>query len=411
MAGPETRGAPDHLPVVAVLALAALLRLGAVIAIPAPLVSDYLGYWQIANDFAAGIGLLHPAPSATAMPSVGYPLMLAAAFRLAGASIATVKGANLLLGVLGVWLTILAATRLAGSRPAGLLAGLMLAGYVEAIAYTAYPAKENLMIPLVMAQLALVADSRRQARPDAAALGFGVLGGLLGMVGNAAFSFVPGLLALAWAPLGGRRAMLRFGAIALLAGAVTTAPLMTRNLMLFGAYALNNNGGVNLFVGNNPTNATPYYQDPHETEYGQSWNTVRDEMGEQRFDAMLRQKAMRYILDNPGRTAVLALRKALAFWEPPTHEGHTADGAAERLMRLAWLGEYLLLCLLCLPTLAGLLRRERAAIGLWLMLAGYTGIHMVFYVIYRYRLPVMPIVAIGAAMTLARLLAAWRPAR
>ncbi len=33
---------------------------------------------------------------------------------------------------------------------------------------------------------------------------------------------------------------------------------------------------------------------------------------------------------------------------------------------------------------------------------------MVFYVIYRYRLPVMPLVAIGAAITLARLLAAWR---
>ncbi len=137
------------------------------------------------------------------------------------------------------------------------------------------------------------------------------------MVGNAAFSFFPGLLFLAWAPLGGWRGTTRFAAIALAAGLVTTAPLMTRNLMLFGAYALNNNGGVNLFVGNNPTNDTPYYQDPHESAFGQTWNTVREELGEQRFDAMLRQKAVRYILDNPGRTIPLALRKAVAFGEPP----------------------------------------------------------------------------------------------
>ncbi len=83
----------------------------------------------------------------------------------------------------------------------------------------------------------------------------------------------------------------------------------------------------------------------------------------------------------------LALRKGILFWNPPTHAGKYEEGLVTRLVRAGWLIEYLAIGALFLAaTPIGLRDHRRAFAFLWLLIGSYTAEHMVFYVIYRYRL-------------------------
>jgi hypothetical protein len=268
-------------------------------------------------------------------------------------------------------------------------------------------AKENVMNLLVVTQLALaVAPVGRRWWVNAAA--FGLLTGAMAMVGNAGLSLLPGLvLLLAWR-LGSVRATLRYLAVTAIVAGIAVAPLLWRNQQLFGAATLNNNGGFNLYIGNHP-GATPFFRSIMDTPLGPEWHDLRARLGERGVDVMLRDLAIRYIIDNPLATAELALRKGLAFWAPPSHAGQAGQGSAsERIVRLAWLVEF---CALGLLFFAALLRRGslRPFAALCVLAAGYTAVHMVFYVIYRYRLPIMPVLCIGAAAGVQALLARIGP--
>lgn len=392
-----------------ILALAALLRLGAVAVIASPLESDYLTYWQVAISLHEGRGITFDGRP-TAHPSLGYPLFLWGVFALLGPTIAAAKAANVVLGVAAIGLFYSGARRLFGRPFAAAAAAALLAGYPEAIAYTAYLAKENLMIFLLAAQFALV------SLPQASRLGilnpilFGIATGAMAMAGNAALSLLPGLLYAAFLMRRRLRPVAGYAGIAAVAAMLTVTPLLVRNHQAFGAYILNNNGGFNLYIGNNPR-ATPYFQNISDTPIGDRWHALLDQLGERGVDVMLRDLAVEHMMQNPSATLELAARKAIAFWWPPVHAGRTVENAIERAVRLAWLVSF---CGLVALFLLGATRIRafgpRLAV-LWLMLLGYTAVHTLFYVVYRYRLPIMPILCIGAGLGLQWLVSrlGWLP--
>ena len=75
-------------------------------------------------------------------------------------------------------------------------------------------------------------------------------------------------------------------------------------------------------------------------------------------------------------------------------------------MRLLWAIHFLLLLAAAIGTLLMPRLRNRQVALLWLALACYTGVHMVFYVIFRYREPIMPLLAVMAGLVLESLVAA-----
>ena len=116
--------------------------------------------------------------------------------------------------------------------------------------------------------------------------------------------------------------------------------------------------------------------------------------------------AVQYIETHPGRTLTLALRKGVLFWNPPTHAGKYREGLVTRLVRAGWLVEYLAIGVLFLAATPRALRDyRRPFVFLWLLVGFYTAEHMVFYVIYRYRLPIMPVLCMGAGVSGSMLLA------
>ena len=75
--------------------------------------------------------------------------------------------------------------------------------------------------------------------------------GNVGMVGNAAVILLPALAVQVYFMSGTLREAARYLAVAAVVTIIVIAPLAIRNHQVFGAYVLNNGGGVNLYLGNN----------------------------------------------------------------------------------------------------------------------------------------------------------------
>ncbi len=386
------------------LLAAALLRLGAVLALKVQPVSDYASYQAMALNLLQGRGLVDDMGN-LAFYNAGYPLLvLAPAFALSGGSLFAAQLANVLLGVLSVGLVHGLARQAGAGAGARLLAAALWAVYLPSAVYGVYLAKENLMTPLMLGLMwcTLHAAQAPAARPRLFALA-GLLIGLIALCGNAGLALLAAApVALLLAPMGwpqrGSAAVLT-----LLVAALVVAPWMLRNQQRLGAPVLNTNGGFNLYLGNNPA-ADGMFVSIADTPRGPSWHALRAQ-GEVQAAEVLKQEALAWIRAHPQRFAELGARKLLAFWTPPLHAGQGQASAAETLLRRLWLLQFVVLVAAAL--IGAVLYRHRGAGLLWLGLVSYSAVHMLFYVIYRYREPVMPLLAVLAALGAQALWRRW----
>lgn len=180
--------------------------------------------------------------------------------------------------------------------------------------------------------------------------------------------------------------------------AAVSAPWMIRNASVIGSPVMNTNGGFNLYLGNNPA-ATGYFVSIADTPRGPTWEDLR-KTGEVQASETLKQEAITWIKDHPVDFLTLAVKKAVYFWTPPVHEGKGEQSPIEKIVRIFWLIQFIVIVAAALATLLIKALRNKQLLILWLAICSYTAVHMLFYVIFRYREPVMPIMIIMAALTI-----------
>ena len=364
---------------------------------------DELAYRSMALNLLAGNGIVDSMGN-HAMYNVGYPLfILAPVFFLFGEDLLAVRLVNMCLGGVAIILCYLVAKEAGAGRLGRRIAALAWALYLPNGIYGMYLAKENLMMPLMLG--VMWCALRLARRPsNTVAIGCGALLGLLALTGNAALSLLAVVaLALLLSP-DSMAQRLSMAMLALSVALVMSGPWLLRNMQVIGAPVLNTNGGFNLYLGNNPA-ATGMFVSISETPRGPTWDALR-KTGEVQASETLKQEAISWVQAHPAAFLTLAVKKAAYFWAPPFHEGKGDQSSAEKLVRLLWAIQFLLLLAAAIATLLIPRLRNRQVALLWLALACYTGVHMVFYVILRYREPIMPVLAVMAGLVLESLVAA-----
>lgn len=253
------------------------------------------------------------------------------------------------------------------------------------------------MIPLMLGVMWCALRLARQPSKTVT-VGCGALFGLLALTGNAALSLVAVVaLALMLTPaLMAQRATM--GVLMLSVALVISGPWLVRNMQVIGVPVLNTNGGFNLYLGNNPA-ATGMFVSISDTPRGPTWEALR-KTGEVQASETLKQEAIEWMRAHPTEFFVLALKKMAYFWTPPFHEGKGEQSSEEKLVRFLWAIQFLILIVAAIGTVLVSKLRNRQVALLWLAVACYTGVHMLFYVIFRYREPIMPIVGIMAALAI-----------
>ena len=120
-------------------------------------------------------------------------------------------------------------------------------------------------------------------------------------------------------------------------------------------------------------------------------------MGIYQASETLKREAISWIASHPGQFAALAMKKFFYFWKPPFHLIGDSPSLLEVSARIIWAIEFLLLVLLAVLDLFFHRFRNRKLFIIFVSISLYTLVHMVFYVSFRYRLTIMPLVAILAA--------------
>ncbi|EGJ09162.1 ArnT family glycosyltransferase [Rubrivivax benzoatilyticus] len=359
--------------------------------------SDELAYISMALNLVNGNGIVDGMGN-HAMYNVGYPLfILAPVFFLFGENFLAARLFNMLLGGATIILCYLVAKEAGAGRLGRLMAAAIWAVYLPASVYGVYLLKENMMAPLVLG--GVWCALRLATQPSkGVAVGCGALFGLLALTGNAALSLV-GVVALALVlnpALMRERATLVI--IMFAVALVISGPWMLRNMHVIGAPVLNTNGGFNLYLGNNPA-ATGMFVSIAETPRGPTWEALR-KTGEVQASETLKQDAIAWAKAHPTEFATLALKKAAYFWMPPFHEGKGEQSSVEKFVRVLWAIQFVTLVAAALGVLLIRRLRNKQIAILWLAVACYTGVHMLFYVIFRYREPIMPMIGILAALAI-----------
>ncbi len=272
----------------------------------------------------------------------GYPYFLALVYKIFGPGYLGPRIAQIFLGLASVLLAFMLARSWLG-RAAGVLAAMLTGTYWAFVYYEGELLEPPLMVLLLLGlALSLL---RWSDRPGAlAGLFCGLLLGLGALVRPNALLLLP--VAAAWMYWILRRrgaiARLRSSLLALVVGsAIAILPATLRNLSASGELVLiSSNGGVNLFLGNNPAadgRCPGGIEGLGDFRTCFEWpgivRNLEKRLGrpltESQIDRYFAVQALDHIARHPGRTLELLARKTLMFWGP-LEVSHNKVEEAER---------------------------------------------------------------------------------
>jgi tetratricopeptide (TPR) repeat protein len=334
-----------------------------------------------------------------------YPYFLGAVYKIFGPSILAAKVVQSLVGSLTAGVVFLLGRECFGSV-VGILAGLLAALYVPFIftdTLLLFPVLATLLNALMLYWLC-----RASARPRALAFFAGGVFAGLSAAGNASvLAFVPlavGYIMLCrkWPPASG----LRKAAVFVVGVAVVVVPIMVRNYAVgHDVVPLTSNAGLNFYIGNSKAATGAYvkpegldiYTDPSGQALAE--RAVGRQLKPSEVSAWWWSRASAYIGEHPGEFARNVLRKLFFFWsvyEIPQIEHLPFERQYSWVLKIPTPSFGMICPLGILGAALALRRRKEAWLGLVFMLA-YSASIIAFFVVARYRLPMVPALLVFAA--------------
>jgi len=282
--------------------------------------------------YSADLG--HP----TAFRAPGQPFFLAGVYLVAGAGRVQARVAQSLLWGLALVLAYAVARALGASRRAAVLASAM------ACAYPYYVYAAGTLFPLTLLTVLLLAATWLLLRLESSG-GTGRAAFAGALLGAGALAVPYAILTALAVPFWLGRRRLRDGLIVVAAALVVVAPWLARNVRAVGAPVMTTNAWLNFWYGNNDR-ATASSGSDVEIHPAPLWerfkSTWPDELA---MEAILRESALAYVREHPGRTAKLWFAKAVNFYRfwPETQTKNVHTNALTRLAGAATFGPVLLL--------------------------------------------------------------------
>jgi len=390
--------------VLAIAVSAFLLRVISIFVVEPSLTSDPLMYHNLARSLLEN-GTYTLGGTVTAYRPPGYPFFLAALYALPGSDILAVRLVQSMVDALVCVLVFRLGRRIYSSKE-GVAAAVILAVYTPYILYSQALFSETLFTFLLLLLLdSLVSRSEERG----GAITAGILLGL-GTFLKPVMIIFPAILVL-WNRLRGDhtgRALKRALLVSLFL-VITVSPWLVRNRVSLGEWVFTTNGGVNLWIGNNPA-ATGAYGVPEV-------NPVFEEEDEIARNKLAFDEAVGFWKENPQQALKILPWKFFFFFssESALILNFFEDTQSAKVKRFAarYLSvpvsrllvfnlPYYLLLLLSLPSLI----LERKADGehtrslLFLTIIFWIAVHLVFFGSNRFHMPVMALLSVFAARTL-----------
>jgi 4-amino-4-deoxy-L-arabinose transferase-like glycosyltransferase len=396
-----------------ILVLALVVRLFWIAFYPTQPYADSTWYYRLATWLAQGYGYVYDLETQrpTAAWPVGYPAFLGMLFVFTGPQLIVAQLANVALSVFIVYQTYVLGRRLDGTATA-LLAALLLAVLPGFIVYSSLLNADLLFMALTLAALNLTLLPLPAGSANLyGGLLVGLCTGAAALTRSTGLMLLPLLLLLHWLLRGHthRRALLAWGVMLVIGTGAVVLPWATRNYVQFGRIIpISTNGGVNFWIGNNP-HASGGFVFPRDAEQNPLQPLIGDEHAVDRTGYRLGLEFVRAQPDKalallPAKVfylynsndAGLAWNSLSALREDQTGAGRQAYAFVNLIYTL-----YAGCALLGLTTL--LLSPRRRAPLFWVGIIStlwWTLVHLPFFGIDRFALPLLPFLAVYAAVGL-----------
>ncbi len=400
-----------------VIVLGFVARMGfsaGVVGLDAPIRGDELDYTGLAQNLADGEGYLLSNGQVTARRPPGWPLVLAAVFKLTGSSIPAARVLQVLLGTVAVFMTFLAGRRYFGER-VGLLGAALTAVNPFLVFISGYLLTENLYIILFLSAFLWFPWPGRSEVDEPFAWKPLVISAVL--MGLATLVRPTGLPLTLWlgltialfahAPL--FRRTVRAAAFVAIVVAVTLPWSIRNALVMDGWVGLTTHGGVTFFQGNNPKivdiehyrgGVAPLGALPRYDELSQ--------MNERDRDAFTYKMGRQFVRHNWRDMPRITWWKFQRFWRLHSDQGISGirsgwwfgtDSALGRLAATIDVGfVYAIIVFpLALVGVGWYRRRWRELVFPYGVILAHTAVALIFFGSIRSRIPVEPVMAILAA--------------
>jgi len=379
------------------------------------------GYDLIAQNLLEGRGYrMYPDTSETLIRTPGFVVILAGIFAIAGKSLTAVKAFNLLLSLATGWLLYKIASRLTGSRLTALIASvifLLYPGTVIAESRGGIEAVFTFSIALFMLLFYRSLDTLRYRdfALAGAALGFGLL--IKSTIAPALpVLFLYSVIRQRFRTSFWRLACL-FATSALIAFLVLS-PWVIRNYKLTGKFIPTmTQGGLAVFQGLYVVEHRSAGKQHHELLSAATKEQARiaDAMGlrvqhgfypqfysatdEVRYYRALSEKAMAEYRKSPALLLRVGFYNLWAFW----FQGKTNKATA---LNMALTFPFLFLVTI---GMYAAIRRKLCVGPLMLVVGAFVAAHLPIIAVARFYIPLVPLLAVPAALPIALALLRWRP--
>jgi len=384
-----------------ILFLALALRLLALLFLDIHPVSDSGEYIHLAESLISGHGYAYNGlPTAYYLP--GYPTFLVVFFSIIP-NILFVQIVQIMLDVCSCFLLFRIGSLLFSER-SGLFAALIWAVLPTAIVLTTFILTETLFTTLFLASITQLFYKKNKILSLTSGRLFtvGILWGLCSLI-KPNLILAPVSIILFFILKEHRivtKIFVRTGII--IAGmTIVVSPWIIRNYLSIGEVTLSTNGGVNFWIGNNPSATGTYNYPPN--------NPIESITGEVNQNKLGYKLGWEFIRTNPVRSLVLVGKKTAYMFvlESPLAIALLNGGATsvqgvsyrELYRQTPW---WLLVCInlpYCILIIAGIFGFSRTfsssalillLIGLWIFT------HAVFFGGARFHFPILPLFALGA---------------
>ncbi|MFP4473259.1 MAG: tetratricopeptide repeat protein [Candidatus Omnitrophota bacterium] len=348
-----------------------------------------------------------------------YPYFLAVLYRLSLGHIEVIRLFQITLGSLNCVLIYLAGKEMFHSRKIGAVAGILSAVTFTLIYYDWLLMPVTLIISLSLIILLSLLNRHILTRPRQ----WLILGLLLGLatLGDGKFLFIT-LMASVWLYLDQRKtARLRQVVILLCGFLLVLGTCALRNRLVSGDWILiSAQSGLSLYAGNNPqatgTFANPEYIRPTHEGQDEDQKIVAESIAGKNLSpaevsAFWKNRALDFILREPGQYTALLLRKARLFFTD-TEYAYDLDLILQRRWKemLDINGVTLLFALAFIGMAVSWRRRPGSRIALIFILAQLM-MSLIFFVSSRHRAAIIPFLILFEAAALGWLLTTVRQRR
>lgn len=370
---------------------------------------DAFRYDFTARALLDGRGYIQLNGTPTAFWPPGYPLLLAATYAVFGESVLVAQLLNVAFGTATVALVYLIGVRTLGSR-AGLFGAAIVGCFPSLIFFTAVTLSEVAFtfLALLGIYLLIVEAQGNQQRDLRLLLAAGLILGFATLVRGQAL-LLPVVLVPFWLASGMRWPRISGKLIAIALGiGLVVAPWTIRNAIeLDSPVLISTNAGVDFWIG-------------HNEEAGGSFGVSGGEALVFRYpelSAVEREvrinregftEGLAYAVTHPAQEALLPLKKL--FWlyyndeeGLKWNEGHggqtfLSDGVRQGLTALSNIYYFAVLGLLIVSAPLWFSRHQPGRVLLVSLLGYWTLIHLVFFGDPRFHAPIIPVIALLAAL-------------